>query len=50
MVSAVQTSGRSSERGSYSPDSVDYRPVETQADREQIYRLRYRAYQEGAVT
>jgi hypothetical protein len=50
MVSAVQTSGRSFERSHYLLDSVDYRLAETPADREEIYRLRYRAYRgEGAV-
>jgi len=50
MVSVVQTSGTLSERSNYLLDSVDYRLVETQADREEIYRLRYRAYRgEGAV-
>jgi len=50
MVSVVQTSGGLSERNNYLLDSVDYRLVETPADREDIYRLRYRAYRgEGAV-
>lgn len=50
MVSAVQTSGRSSERSNFPLDAVDYRLVEAPADREEIYRLRYRAYRgEGAV-
>jgi N-acyl amino acid synthase FeeM len=38
------------ERGRELLNSVDYRLIETAEDREQIYRLRYRAYiQEGAV-
>ena len=50
MVSVVQTSGGLSERSNYLLDSVDYRLIETPADREEIYRLRYRAYRgEGAV-
>lgn len=50
MVSAVQTSGRSFERSNYLLDSVDYRLAETSSEKEEIYRLRYRAYRgEGAV-
>src|SRR5579871_4905810 len=38
------------ERGRQLLNQVDYRLVETRAEREQIYRLRYRAYlQEGAI-
>jgi hypothetical protein len=44
MVSAVRSTGRSSERVSYPLESVDYKLAETQADKEQLYRLRYRAY------
>ena len=51
MIPVVQTSGRSFERSNYLLDSVDYRLAETPADKEEIYRLRYRAYlREGAVT
>ncbi|HBF57375.1 MAG TPA: hypothetical protein DDW72_26295, partial [Afipia sp.] len=50
MVSAVRTTGRPSERISYPLEAVDYRLAETQAEKEQIYRLRYRAYlREGAI-
>jgi hypothetical protein len=50
MVSAVRTTGRSSERVSYPLEAVDYKLAETQADKEQVYRLRYRAYlREGTI-
>jgi hypothetical protein len=50
MVSAVRTTSRSSERVSYPLEAVDYKLAETQADKEQIYRLRYRAYlREGTI-
>lgn len=39
-----------SERGPYPLEHVDYRLVETSEEKEQIYRLRYRAYlREGAI-
>ena len=50
MISAIQTSARASEKGVYPLDAVDYRLAETPADRERLYRLRYRAYlREGAI-
>lgn len=50
MVSVVQSAGRSSERVSYPLESVDYRLAETQSEKEQLYRLRYRAYlREGTI-
>lgn len=50
MVSAVRSTGRSSERVSYPLESVDYNLAETQAEKEQLYRLRYRAYlREGTI-
>lgn len=50
MVSAVRTTGRSSERMSYPLEAVDYKLAETQAEKEQLYRLRYRAYlREGTI-
>lgn len=50
MISAIQTSARAAEKGIYPLDAVDYRLAETPADRERIYRLRYRAYlREGAI-
>lgn len=50
MISAVQASVRPIEKTSYPLDAVDYRLAETPADRERIYRLRYRAYlREGAI-
>lgn len=50
MISAVQSSGRSFERGSYLLDRVDYRLAESQYDKEEIYRMRYRAYlREGTI-
>lgn len=50
MVSAVRSTSRSSERVSYPLESVDYKLAESQADKEQLYRLRYRAYlREGTI-
>ncbi|HEX7881434.1 MAG TPA: hypothetical protein VF499_01700 [Afipia sp.] len=50
MVSAVRTTGRLSERMSYPLEAVDYKLAETQVEKEQIYRLRYRAYlREGTI-
>ncbi len=50
MISVTQTSGRVSEKTSYPLDAVDYRLAETEFEKEEIYRLRYRAYlHEGAI-
>lgn len=50
MGSALQNTNRAFERKADLLDRVDYRLVETEADKEAIYRLRYRAYlQEGAI-
>jgi len=50
MVSAVRSTSRSSERLTYPLEAVDYKLAETPADKEQIYRLRYRAYlREGTI-
>ena len=50
MIPVVQASGRSSERSSFPLDVVDYRLAETEFEKEEIYRLRYRAYlHEGAI-
>ena len=52
MSSAHQTRNRSRpfDRGIELLDLVDYRLVETEADREAVYRLRYDAYlNEGAI-
>jgi hypothetical protein len=50
MIPAVQTASQASERSSYPLDAVDYRLVESEADRERVYRLRYDAYlREGAI-
>jgi hypothetical protein len=51
MISAEQSSGRSFERGRYLLDRVDYRLAESEQDKEDIYRMRYRAYlREGAIS
>jgi hypothetical protein len=50
MASADQVSDRSLQRGRELLDRVDYRLAETEAEKEAIYRLRYRAYlHEGAI-
>ncbi len=50
MGSALQNTGRALEKRIDLLDRVDYRLAETDADREAIYRLRYRAYlSEGAI-
>jgi hypothetical protein len=50
MSPAHQTTTRPFERGIELLDQVDYRLAETEADRDAIYRLRYRAYlNEGAI-
>jgi hypothetical protein len=50
MDSAASLALAAIERGRELLDHVDYRLAETAAEREQIYRLRYRAYlQEGAI-
>ena len=50
MSPALQTKSRPFERGIELLDRVDYRLAETEADKEAIYRLRYRAYlNEGAI-
>jgi hypothetical protein len=50
MSSAQQIKSRPFERGIELLDRVDYRLAETQADKDTIYRLRYRAYRnEGAI-
>lgn len=51
MGSVIEAISRAYERGSDLMDRVDYRLAETEADKEEIYRLRYRAYiHEGAIT
>jgi hypothetical protein len=50
MASADQSGSRLLARGSQLLDRTDYRLAETEADKEAIYRLRYRAYlHEGAI-
>jgi len=50
MSPAQQTTSRSSQRGIELLDRVDYRLAETDADKDAIYQLRYRAYlNEGAI-
>jgi hypothetical protein len=50
MASVDQPASRISERGAQLLDRTDYRLAETEADKEAIYRLRYRAYlHEGAI-
>ncbi len=50
MASADQATGRSPPRGRELLDRVDYRLAETEAEKEAIYGLRYRAYlHEGAI-
>jgi len=50
MSPIAQSAQAAIERGNELLNRVDYRLVETAADREAIYRLRYRAYiQEGAI-
>ena len=50
MDSAASLALAAIERGRELLDHVDYRLAETAAEREPIYRLRYRAYlQEGAI-
>lgn len=50
MGSALESTNRSLEKKADLLDRVDYRLAETEADKEAIYRLRYRAYsQEGAI-
>lgn len=50
MSQAEQTRSRPFERGIELLDRVDYNLAETDADKDEIYRLRYRAYlQEGAI-
>jgi hypothetical protein len=50
MSPAHQTISRPLERGIELLDQVDYRLAETEADKDAIYRLRYRAYlNEGAI-
>lgn len=50
MSQAEQTRSRPFERGIELLDRVDYHLAETDADKDEIYRLRYRAYlQEGAI-
>lgn len=50
MSSVASVTLAAIERGYELLDHVDYRLAETSAEREQIYRLRYRAYlQEGAI-
>jgi hypothetical protein len=50
MSPAHQTTTRPFERGIELLDQVDYRLAETEADKDAIYRLRYRAYlNEGAI-
>ena len=50
MSPVHQTTPRPLERGFELLDQVDYRLAETEADKEAIYRLRYRAYlHEGAI-
>jgi hypothetical protein len=51
MGSVTEATSRAGERGSELMDRVDYRLAETEADKEEIYRLRYRAYMhEGAIS
>src|ERR1700710_518239 len=50
MSSVHQITPRPLERGVELLDQVDYRLAETEAEKEAIYRLRYRAYlHEGAI-
>jgi hypothetical protein len=50
MASADQSRSRFLSRGAELLDRIDYRLAETEADKEPIYRLRYRAYlREGAI-
>lgn len=50
MSPAQQTRSRFFERGIELLDQVDYRLAETEAEKDEIYRLRYRAYlNEGAI-
>jgi hypothetical protein len=50
MGSATEASNRLYERGSELLDRVDYRLAQTEFEKEEIYRLRYRAYMhEGAI-
>ncbi|HEU4804986.1 MAG TPA: hypothetical protein VFS91_04140 [Nitrobacter sp.] len=50
MSSAQQATAKPAERGIELLDRIDYRLVETPADKDTIYRLRYRAYlNEGAI-
>jgi hypothetical protein len=50
MGPAQQTRSRFFERGVELLDQVDYRLAETEAEKDEIYRLRYRAYlNEGAI-
>lgn len=50
MASADQSGSRLLTRGAQLLDRTDYRLAETEADKEAIYRLRYRAYlHEGAI-
>ncbi|ABE64239.1 conserved hypothetical protein [Nitrobacter hamburgensis X14] len=50
MSSAQQATAKPAERGIELLDRIDYRLVETSADKDTIYRLRYRAYlNEGAI-
>jgi hypothetical protein len=50
MASAGRSGSRFLARGAQLLDRIDYRLAETEADKEAIYRLRYRAYlHEGAI-
>lgn len=50
MGSATEATNRLYERGSELLDRVDYRLAQTEFEKEEIYRLRYRAYMhEGAI-
>ena len=50
MAAAAEAKSAASMRGLDLLDDVDYRLVETSEDREEVYRLRYRAYlREGAI-
>src|SRR5712671_8067702 len=50
MSPAHQSTNRPFKRGIELLDQVDYRLAETEAERDDIYRLRYRAYlNEGAI-
>lgn len=50
MIAATQTSGREFEKARFPLDDVDYRLAETEFEKDEIYRLRYRAYMhEGAI-